>query len=439
MAPVRSGSEHDGEVTEYMTTSRLRRVSAVVTLTIGIGSLSTATTAQDWPSWRGPDDTGMGRGDAPVSWSDVEGVRWRAAIPGRGHSSPVVWGDQVFVTTAVPTGRQAAHRFVLLSIDRATGNLLWERTAAEATPHEGHHRQYGSFASASPVTDGEHIYASFGSRGLYCYDLEGTLVWQKDLGQMRKFLQFGEGTPLVLDDDRLIVKFDHEGDSFVVALDKATGAELWRAERDEITSWSPPLVVEHDGRKQVVVAATRRVRSYDFESGELLWEAAGLGRNQIPAPVHQGDLVFVMSGYTSPNLMAIRLGGQGDLTGSDAIVWQNKQANAYTPSPVLFENQLYVLTDGGVLTNFDATTGEVHYRQRLPGPSNFKASPVAVDDKLYLSSEEGQVLVVRLGPTFELLATNTLEGAVFIAAPAITNGEILLRSLDSLYAVGSVE
>jgi outer membrane protein assembly factor BamB len=422
-----------------MTTSRLRRVSAVVTLTIGIGSLSTATTAQDWPSWRGPDDTGMGRGDAPVSWSDVEGVRWRAAIPGRGHSSPVVWGDQVFVTTAVPTGRQAAHRFVLLSIDRATGNLLWERTAAEATPHEGHHRQYGSFASASPVTDGEHIYASFGSRGLYCYDLEGTLVWQKDLGQMRKFLQFGEGTPLVLDDDRLIVKFDHEGDSFVVALDKATGAELWRAERDEITSWSPPLVVEHDGRKQVVVAATRRVRSYDFESGELLWEAAGLGRNQIPAPVHQGDLVFVMSGYTSPNLMAIRLGGQGDLTGSDAIVWQNKQANAYTPSPVLFENQLYVLTDGGVLTNFDATTGEVHYRQRLPGPSNFKASPVAVDDKLYLSSEEGQVLVVRLGPTFELLATNTLEGAVFIAAPAITNGEILLRSLDSLYAVGSVE
>ena len=439
MAPVRSGSEHDGEVTEYMTTSRLRRVSAVVTLTIGIGSLSTATTAQDWPSWRGPDDTGMGRGDAPVSWSDVEGVRWRAAIPGRGHSSPVVWGDQVFVTTAVPTGRQAAHRFVLLSIDRATGNLLWERTAAEAAPHEGHHRQYGSFASASPVTDGEHIYASFGSRGLYCYDLEGTLVWQKDLGQMRKFLQFGEGTPLVLDDDRLIVKFDHEGDSFVVALDKATGAELWRAERDEITSWSPPLVVEHDGRKQVVVAATRRVRSYDFESGELLWEAAGLGRNQIPAPVHQGDLVFVMSGYTSPNLMAIRLGGQGDLTGSDAIVWQNKQANAYTPSPVLFENQLYVLTDGGVLTNFDATTGEVHYRQRLPGPSNFKASPVAVDDKLYLSSEEGQVLVVRLGPTFELLATNTLEGAVFIAAPAITNGEILLRSLDSLYAVGSVE
>jgi outer membrane protein assembly factor BamB len=439
VAPVRSGSEHDGEVTEYMTTSRLRRVSAVVTLTIGIGSLSTATTAQDWPSWRGPDDTGMGRGDAPVSWSDVEGVRWRAAIPGRGHSSPVVWGDQVFVTTAVPTGRQAAHRFVLLSIDRATGNLLWERTAAEATPHEGHHRQYGSFASASPVTDGEHIYASFGSRGLYCYDLEGTLVWQKDLGQMRKFLQFGEGTPLVLDDDRLIVKFDHEGDSFVVALDKATGAELWRAERDEITSWSPPLVVEHDGRKQVVVAATRRVRSYDFESGELLWEAAGLGRNQIPAPVHQGDLVFVMSGYTSPNLMAIRLGGQGDLTGSDAIVWQNKQANAYTPSPVLFENQLYVLTDGGVLTNFDATTGEVHYRQRLPGPSNFKASPVAVDDKLYLSSEEGQVLVVRLGPTFELLATNTLEGAVFIAAPAITNGEILLRSLDSLYAVGSVE
>ena len=325
----------------------------------------------------------MARGDAPVAWDESEDVKWKVTIPGRGHSSPVVWGNQIFITTAVQidsqsvpnpgtagrsrpdpvgTGRtghpgggqvprrglrsphgdagpQAAHRFLLLSIDKTTGEVLWERTATEATPHEGFHLQYGSFASHSPVTDGEHVFAYFGSRGVYSYDLDGNLIWKKDLGQMRKFLQFGEGTPIVLHENRVIIKFDHEGDSFVVALDKATGEELWRAARDEMTSWSPPLVIDQEGKKQVVVAATQKVRSYDFETGDVIWEVAGLGRNQIPAPVHQNDLVYVMSGFIAPNLMAIRLGGRGDLTNTDAIVWSNKQANAYTPSPVLFDNQ----------------------------------------------------------------------------------------------------
>ena len=207
---------------------------------------------------------------------------------------------------------------MLLSLDKTTGAVLWERIATEATPHEGFHPQYGSFASHSPVTDGEHVFAYFGSRGVYCYALDGRLIWNKDLGQMRRFLQFGEGTPIVLHDDRLIIKADHEGESFIVALDKATGNELWRAARDEVTSWSPPLVVDHEDRKQIVVAATRKVRSYDFATGEVIWEVAGLGRNQIPAPVHQNDLVFVMSGFIAPNLMAIRLGGHGDLADTDA-------------------------------------------------------------------------------------------------------------------------
>ena len=320
-------------------------------------------------------------------------------------------------------------------LDKTTGAVLWERVATEATPHEGFHPQYGSFASHSPVTDGEHVFAYFGSRGVYCYDLDGRLIWNKDLGQMRRFLQFGEGTPIVLHDDRVLIKADHEGESFISALDKATGDELWRAARDEVTSWSPPLVVDYEDRKQIVVAATRKVRSYDFDTGEVIWEVAGLGRNQIPAPVRQNDLVFVMSGFIAPNLMAIRLGGHGDLADTDAIAWSNKRANAYTPSPVLFDNQLYVLTDGGVLTNFNATTGEVHYRQRLPGPANFKASPVGVNGKLYLSSEEGQLFVVKMGPEFELLATNTLEDAIFIATPVITGGEIFLRSQNGLYRI----
>ena len=463
-------------------------VVAVAVLCMGAAALD----AQDWASGRGPENDGMSRGDAPTVWDESANVTWEVAIPGRGHSSPVVWGNQIFLTTAVPigpatapgpaatggrpgrvrngggghpgglpsgrgtggvhpgggqdghrggwsphgdSGPQVAQRFLLLSLDKTTGNLLWERTATEATPHEGFHAQYGSFASHSPVTDGEHVFAYFGSRGVYCYDLDGQLIWKKDLGQMRRFLQFGEGTPIVLHDDRVIIKADHEGESFIVALNKATGDELWRVARDEMTSWSPPLVVDHEGRRQVVVAATQKVRSYDFETGELIWEVAGLGRNQIPAPVHQDDLVFVMSGFIAPNLMAIRLGGHGDLTGTDAIVWSNRQANAYTPSPVLFDNQLYVLTDSGVLTNFEATTGDVHYRQRLPGPANFKASPVGVNGKLYLSSEEGQVFVVKMGPEFELLATNVLEDAIFVATPAVAGGEIFLRSENSLYRI----
>ena len=452
-------------------------VLAAVGLLLGAAPLD----AQDWASWRGPEDDGIARGDAPITWTESEDVKWKVTIPGRGHSSPVVWGNQIFVTTAVQidgqsvpnpatagrirpgrggngggghpggvrggprsrrsphgdSGPQVAHRFLLLSIDKTTGDVLWERVVTEATPHEGFHPQYGSFASHSPVTDGEHVVAYFGSRGLYSYDLDGNLRWHKDLGQMSKILRFGEGTPPVLHADRVIIKFDHEGESFIVALDKATGDEVWRTARDEFTSWSPPLVVEHQGLKQIVVAATRKVRSYDYETGEVIWEVAGLGRNQIPAPVHEGDLVYVMSGFIGPNLMAVRLGGRGDLTGSDHIVWGNRQATSYTPSPILHENQLYVLTDGGVLTNFNATTGDVHYRERLPGPSNFKASPVGVNGKLYLASEEGQVFVVRMGPVYELLATNSLEEATFIATPAIVDGEIVLRSQSVLYCIST--
>ena len=424
-----------------------------VVLVFAVTGWASVSIAQEWPSWRGPGDDGMARGDAPVAWDENQNVKWKVDIPGRGHSSPVVWGNQIFVTTAIQigtqpersrgrrwsphgdTGPQAAHRFIVLSIDRTTGELLWERTAAEAIPQEGFHAQYGSFASNSPVTDGEHVFAYFGSRGLYCYDLDGRLIWQRDLGQMRSFLQFGEGTPLVLRGDRLIVKADHEGDSFIVVFDKETGEELWRTSRDEATSWSPPLVVEHEGTTQVIVAATEKVRSYDYDTGVVIWEVSGLGRNQIPAPVHQDDLVFVMSGFIAPNLMAIRLGGQGDLTGSDAVVWTNKQANSYTPSPVLFDRQLYVLSDSGVLTNFDAATGNVHYRERLPGPSNFKASPIGVNGRLYLASEEGRVFVIKMGPEFALLATNTLEDQIFIATPAVVDGEVFLRSQAALYCI----
>ena len=241
-------------------------------------------------------------------------------------------------------------------------------------------------------------------------------------------------------DDRLIIKRDHEGESSIVVLVKSTGEELWRTARDEITSWSPPLVVEHQGQTQVVDAATNKDAQLRFRDRRVNLGSGRFGSQlRLPAPVHQGDTVNLMSGFMAPNLMAIRVDKKGDLTASDAVAWENKQANSYSASPVLHELQLYVLTDSGVLTNFDAATGEVHYRERLPGPSTFKASPVGVSGMLYLASEEGQVFVLTMGPEFQVLATNTIEDARFVTTPAIVDGEIFLRSQDSLYCISTLE
>ncbi len=412
-----------------------------------------------WPYWRGPAANGMATGDAPLHWSDTQNISWKIDIPGLGNSSPVVWGDQIFLTTAIPTGAAAApasgsgtlapqnphttsgpiaeHKFDVLCVDRKTGKILWQRTAKTAIPHEGAHQTYGSFASNSPVTDGRNVYAFFGSRGIYCYDMRGNLVWQKDFGiQLRMKMGFGEGMAPVLSGDKLLLVFDHEGDSFMVALDKTSGKEIWRVSRDEKTNWAAPLVVEFAGRKQVVVSATKKVRSYDLETGKLIWECAGLGANTIPQPVSQGDLVFVMSGYNNPNLMAIRLGREGDLTGTDAVVWNQVRGNSYTPSPVLYDNKLYVLTDTGMVSCYNAQTGAASYSQvRLPKTYSFKSSPVGANGKLYLASENEDVIVLRMGEKYEVLATNNLTDQTFIATPAITGGEIFLRSKTRLYCI----
>jgi len=400
-----------------------------------------AQSSAHWPQWRGPFFNGMARGDAPSVWSDTNNVKWKTEIPGRGFSTPAIWGDRIFVTTAIPTGTGAGpvveQRFEVLSLDRRTGKILWQKTAKIATPHEGYHRAYGSFASNSPVTDGRYVYASFGSRGIYAYDFNGKLIWEKDLGvQMKMRLAFGEGAAPLLFGDRLFIVFDHEAESFMVALDKRNGKELWRASREERSSWSTPLAVEHDGRTEIIVSATNRVRSYDPATGKVLWESAGLGANVIPVPVHQNGVVYVMSGYRDPKLMAIKLGRQGDLTGSDAIVWSHTRGLAYTASPVLYEGKLYVVTDNGMVSAFNATTGQPYYAQtRLPKSYNLKASPVGANGKLYLATEDGDVVVVKMGEKFEVLATNTLTDQVFIATPVIAAGELYLRSQNTLFCI----
>ena len=416
----------------------------------------------DWPYWRGPAADGMAIGDAPLHWSDTQNVRWKTEIPGRGSSSPVLWGDRIFVTTAVKTGSSTApepaaapkaapgakmqlstpgpqveHTFQLLCLNRKTGKILWQQTAITAVPHEGYHPTYGSFASNSPVTDGKYVYAFFGSRGIYCYDMKGKLIWKKDYGvQMRMRMAFGEGMAPVLSGDRLILVFDHEGDSFMVTLDKNTGKEIWKVNRDEKSNWAAPLVVDYKGQKQIIVSASNKLRSYDFNIGKVIWECAGLGTNTIPQPVRQDDLIFAMSGYLKPNLMAIRLGREGVLTGTDAIVWSQAKGNSYTPSPVIYDNKLYVLTDNGMVSCYNARTGEPYYHQtRLPKTYSFKSSPVGANGKLYMASENEDVLVLRMGEKFEVLATNTMTDQIFIATPAISGGEIFLRSQNRLYCI----
>jgi outer membrane protein assembly factor BamB len=296
---------------------------------------------------------------------------------------------------------------------------------------------YGSFASNSPVTDGKRVYAFFGSRGIYCYDLDGKLIWEKDLGvKMKMRLGYGEGVAPVLAGDALVLGFDQETDSFIVALDKNTGVELWRSSRDEVSNWAMPLALDHAGSKQVVMAGTNKVRSYDLKTGKLIWECAGLGGNVIPAPVYKDGVVYVMSGWRNPNLMAIRLGRTGDLTGSDAVLWSNARGNSYTPSPVLYDDKLYTLTDNGMLSCYNAHTGAAYYQmKRLPKPYSFKSSPVGANGKLYMASEDGDVVVVKMGEQFEVLATNTLSDQFVVSTPAIADGEMFLRGQNTLFCI----
>lgn len=442
--------------------------------------------ADNWPTWRGPDDNGMAVGDAPLHWSDTTNIRWRAEIPGRGHSSPIVWGDRVFLTTAIPTsvvpeeelrgpggrprpdgppprregrpeGRegppsrgegpprgggpprraQAEHEFVLLCLDRNTGDVLWQRTVLKAVPHQGYRPGEGSFASESPVTDGRHVIAYFGSRGIYCYDLDGNLVWKRELGvKMEIHHEYGEGTSPVLDGETLFIKADHEGQSFLMALNKSTGEEIWRVTRDEYTSFSVPLVVDHEGRKQVITAASNRVRSYDYDTGELIWECGGLGQNSIPAPVAANGIVYVMTGYEQPKLMAIRLGGKGDITDSDFVLWSTDRYTAYVPSPLLTDGKLYVVRDAGFISAYVAATGEAIYKSaRMPVGHTFKSSPVGVNGKIYLASEQNDVLVLSMGDEPKVLALNTLGDQAFVASPAIVDGEIFLRGSSALFCI----
>jgi len=438
---------------------RLPAAALCVALTLPALFAQSRPATEAWPHWRGPSHNGVATATVPLTWSDSQNVQWKIEIPGRGFSTPVIWGNRLFLTTAVPTGQKAAaepspagggrggpgggsgageeHRLQVLAVDRASGKILWTQTAATVTPHEGYHHLYGSFASNAPATDGQRVYAFFGSRGLFVYDLNGKLLWQKDLGiKMTMRLGFGEGTGVVVHDGRIYLQYDHQEPGAIVALNAADGKELWRAPRMENSSWSTPLVVDHNGAKQLVVTADTKVKAYDVDSGKVVWEVAGLGPNPIPQPVQFRDTVLVMSGYRNPKLMAVKLGRTGDLTGTDAVVWETARGTSYTGSPALHDGLLYVFSDNGLLSVFDAATGEPRYLQaRPPKPASVKASPLVVNGRVYLATEEGDVVVVKAGPQFEVLATNTLTDQSFIASPIAIGNDLYLRSRTHLFRI----
>jgi outer membrane protein assembly factor BamB len=403
-----------------------------------------------WPQWRGPYATGVSKSATPpLEWSETRNIRWRVEIPGRGSATPIVWGDRLFLLTAIPSGvsleashapRGAApspHKFQILAIDRATGRVVWERTAREETPHETSHPENGTWASSSAITNGEMLIAYFESRGLYAYDMTGTLLWQKELGHKAMRNQFGEGSTPTLFGNRVIVVWDHTAGSFITALDARTGKEVWRQTRDEIDTWATPLVVEQAGRAQVIVPGMNRVRSYDLETGDLVWHTAGLTMNPIPSPVADDSFVYLMSGFRGNSLKAIRFAGaRGDITGTEAVAWTLERDTPYVPSPLLYDGIIYFLkSNNGLLSAFDARSGKPHYQvQRLQQAPEVFASPVGAAGRVYIPSRDGTTVVIKHGPTFEVIAQNKLSDG-FDASPALVGEAIYLRGYKYLYCI----
>ncbi len=457
--------------------------------------------SKQWPGFRGPEFTGVApHGNPPTTWSEDENVRWKVELPGQGSGSPIVWGDRIYLQTAIKTDRTADgidetattrehsrfrlvvndhdsllaqaegenprgdrppegerrrrggfggrgggfgraeaptnyYQFVVMCLDRKTGDVIWQQTATEAIPHEGHHGT-ASFASPTPVTDGKNIFVSFGSRGIYSYTMDGDLRWQRDFGKQYTRHSFGEGASPALYKDTLIVNWDHEGQSFITALDANTGETKWKVDRDEETTWLTPLIVEHDGRVQIVVNGMNRARGYDLENGEVIWECGGQAMGPVPTAVTHEGLVFCMTGHRGAALYAIPLSAKGDITDSDEIAWSLDRDTPYVPSPLLYGNQLYFTkSNNAILSCYNAETGEAIYRgKRIPELDMVYASPVAAAGRIYFAGRNGATTVIKHGSEFEVLGTNMLDEPID-ATPAIVDDELIIRTSGHLYSI----
>lgn len=413
-----------------------------------------APALEQWGHWRGPLQSGVGpRAEPPVTWSEDENVRWKVALAGKGHSTPVVWEGRVFVTSAVPVGEPVgpfvddapgthdsvavtrAQSSVVFALERASGKVLWERVLDERVPHEGGHVT-GSYASASPATDGEVVIASFGSRGLFALDVTGHELWQRELGRAATKHAHGEGSSPLLAGEFVVVQWDHEGGSWLAAFDRRSGEERWRVARDEETSWASPIALTRAGKTQVVVSGTKRIRGHDLATGELLWAAGNLSSNVVCSPVSDGDFVYAGSSYESQFLLAIDLARAEKDSADPAVVpWVRRRATPYVPSLLLHEGSLYFLHHyQGFLSRVDARTGQEPERAfRLEGMNDVYASPVAAAGRVYVTDRSGVTAVLRAGK-LELLARNTLDDS-FSASAALAGRELFLRGEHFLYCL----
>jgi len=423
---------------------------------------------QNWPSFRGPAASGVAEGTTTaVKWNAATGenVLWKTPVAGVAVSSPIVWGDRVYVSTAVssdpssgirtglygdvePAKDVSKHTWKLVALDAKSGKVVWERVAHEGVPKTKRHPK-SSQATATPVTDGRHVIVSFGSEGLFAYDVDGKLLWTRDLGVLNAGwfydpdYEWGVGSSPIIWKNMVIVQCDIQKGSFIAAFDVATGKPLWRTAREEIPSWSTPAIFEHNGRTELVTQATTFIRGYDPSNGKELWRLSGNSEITIPTPIVGPGVIIVTNGYRGVQpIFAIKPGASGDIslkanqTTSEFIAWSTNRGGPYIPTPVIYGDQLYVLAINGVLAAYDVRTGQRVYQERVAGGGSFSASPVAADGKLYLTSEDGDIHVVKAGPKYELLGTNAM-GQVIMATPAISNGVIFVRGLKDVFAIGA--
>jgi outer membrane protein assembly factor BamB len=420
-----------------------------VALTVALFSFG-ALAQTNWPNWRGPDLNGIAA-DAtpPLTWSETENIKWKTALPGDGQTTPIIWGDRIFLQAAIPLTEETTdfdatratrpvigkYQFVVLCVDRTDGSILWQTPVCEAVPHQGHHPST-SLAPYSPVTDGERVWASFGSRGLYCLDFDGNVVWEHPLIQMDISGPFGEGSSPALADGAVFVVADHEGDSKIVAFEKDTGEIRFEKDRDEPSSWATPLPVTVDGRVEIVTSANNFVRSYDARTGDVIWRCAGLTDCASPTPVVWNGKVYCATGFRGNKLLAIALGREGDLTGTDAIVWSNEEAMSHVPTPLIYNGVFYSFAEyKNVLSAFDAETGEMVIEpQRISGLRQVYASPLGADGRIYVAGRRGTAVVLEAARTVNVLATNELDD-VLDGSPVAIGDELYLRGRKNLYCI----
>ncbi|MFC2104447.1 PQQ-binding-like beta-propeller repeat protein [Bacteroidota bacterium] len=431
--------------------------------------LSSQLNAQEyidnWPNWRGPNNDGVSlKGTPPTEWSETKNIKWKTPIPGKGLGTPVIWGDQIFITTATELDQKATDEaikrlkkthpgfvkffgmsgttenfleFSVFSINRSSGEINWTKVVREQYPHEGYNDQ-GSWVSASCVTDGVHMIASFGSYGIYCFDMDGKMLWEKDLGDMQVESAFGEATSPVLYKDKLIIVWDHEGQSKIHVLNKKTGEEIWQKDRDERTTWATPTVVELDGMAQIIVPGKNKSMGYDIETGDVIWELGGLGDGIIPCPVFDGERVYLMTGYGKIKIaQAVNLkGAKGNLENSAALIWTMENNSSYVPSPLLKDGKLYYLKGSRAsISCVEAKTGEIYYEaQRVEGLKGEYASPVWANGNIYIIDRQGTCAVIKEGKKFEVIVKNKLDDN-FDASPAVVGNELFLRGFKSLYCI----